>query len=167
MDCRKYDDLKSRLQKLKNIGKECLPLATKSTGTYRPMFNPVLMAVCLVICMYICRSGLQLIFVIQPFVHQNKHINCKHSSMAFIESVERPQMAQNRIKRDWEGQTSIFLGLTYGAIQKIFYRNMMKLDQIGSSYCYCDALLSHAWFILTTCIFFFKFCQFIYMYMFF
>lgn len=117
-------------------------------------------------CVYFS-SGLQLIFVIQPFVHQNKHINCKHSSMAFIESVERPQMAQNRIKRDWEGQTSIFLGLTYGAIQKIFYRNMMKLDQIGSSYCYCDALLSHAWFILTTCIFFFKFCQFIYMYMFF
>lgn len=75
MDCRKYDDLKSRLQELKNIGKECLPLATKSIGTYRPMFNPVLMAVCLVICMYICR-------------------------MAFIENVERPQMTQNRIKRD-------------------------------------------------------------------
>lgn len=59
MDCRKYDDLKSRLQKLKNIGKECLPLATKSTGTYRPMFNPGLMAACLIICMYICRCGLQ------------------------------------------------------------------------------------------------------------
>lgn len=56
MDCKKYDDLKSRLHEFKNIGKECLPLAAaQSTGTYRPMLNPVLMTTCFVISMYMYR----------------------------------------------------------------------------------------------------------------